>query len=152
VQVTEPDSNLPGFVIQVDGSARFNPGPAGIGIRVVRPDGAVISEVSRAIGVRTNNQAEYEALLQGLQEAAKLPSGSNVVVETDSELMFRQITGEYRVKDPALRSLHSQAVELLVRTSNVKLRLVSRERNRATDKLAKMASGVLARKRNDGAA
>ncbi|MEO0077370.1 MAG: ribonuclease HI family protein [candidate division WOR-3 bacterium] len=142
----------PEYVVQIDGSARFNPGPAGIGVRVIGPDGAVIAEVSRPIGVRTNNQAEYEALLQGLLEAAKLPAGSAVALDTDSELLYYQVTGKYRVKDPALRSLHSQAEELLGRMSDVKLRLVSREQNRATDRLAKMASGVLARKRTDGAA
>lgn len=112
----------------------------------------MLSEISRSIGVRTNNQAEYEALLLGLQEAAKLPEGSVVVVDTDSELLFYQMSGEYRVKDPALRLLHSQARELLGRMPGVKLRLVSREQNRATDRLAKMASGVLGRRKADGGA
>lgn len=152
MQDSQPGQMSPDYVIQIDGSARFNPGPAGIGVRVIGPDGAIVSEISRAVGVRTNNQAEYEALLQGLQEAARLPGEPMTAVETDSELLFYQMNGRYRVKDPALRVLFSQAEELLKRMPHVRLRLVSREKNRATDRLAKIASGVLTRKRPDGAA
>jgi len=147
----EPGTGSPDFVIQIDGSAKFNPGPAGIGVRIADRTGAVVGEISRAIGVRTNNQAEYEALLCGLQEAAKLPPGTTASVETDSQLLYYQMAGRYRVKNPALKPLHAEALRLLRARPGVTIRLVTREQNRATDKLARMASGVLARKAGDGA-
>jgi ribonuclease HI len=130
-----------GFTIHVDGSSRFNPGPAGLGVRISGPDGSVIKEISRAIGVRTNNQAEYEALLCALRECRGLPAVP-IVIHTDSELVFCQVTGRYRVRDTGLRPLHAAAARLLTDLPNVSLRLVRREENRETDRLARAASGV----------
>lgn len=129
------------LVIQVDGSARFNPGPAGIGVRVVGADGQTRKEISRYLGTRTNNQAEYEALLCGLQEAALYP-GEEIEIHTDSALVFNQVTGRFRVKDVELQQLYARCISLLSRLPQVKLKLVPRSQNRAADKLAQAASAA----------
>lgn len=103
------------------------------------PDGAVLKEISRSIGRRTNNQAEYEALLYALRESRSLPAGP-VVIRTDSELMYYQMNGRYRVRDAGLKPLHAAAQALLGALPDVSLELVRREENRAPDKLAKAAS------------
>jgi len=132
---------MPEFLIEVDGSARNNPGPAGIGVRVVRPDGTVLREISRCVGVRTNNQAEYLALIRGLEEARRL-GDARVVVRTDSELVARQLGGHYRVKNADLKPLHARAVALLGTLPRVRVAHVPREQNAAADRLAQDASGA----------
>jgi ribonuclease HI len=127
------------LVIQIDGSSKGNPGPAGIGVRVVRQDGTVSHEVSQPIGIRTNNQAEYEALIAALKLASE-SSSAGVVIRTDSELVLRQMTGRYRVKDPKLRQLHMEATRLLSGMPWVILEHVGREANRAADRLANAGS------------
>jgi ribonuclease HI len=133
------DPNAAGFLVQIDGSSLGNPGPAGIGVRIVAPDGSVVKEISRSIGNRTNNQAEYEGLVCALQESRGLGSG-RVVIRTDSELLYYQMAGRYRVKNPELKVLHSAARELALAQPNVSIELVRREQNKETDKLAKAAS------------
>ncbi|MEO0078832.1 MAG: ribonuclease HI family protein [candidate division WOR-3 bacterium] len=128
------------YQIEIDGSARNNPGPAGIGVRIIGPDGTVVKQISRSIGIRTNNQAEYEAFICALQEALKLPDGP-VVIRTDSELLYRQITGRYRVRHPGIRPLYETAQKLMNNRSEIIIELVPREANRATDRLARAASG-----------
>lgn len=128
------------FIVEIDGSARFNPGPAGIGVRILKPDQSPLMEISRFIGIKTNNQAEYEALLVALQEVYSICPNHPVVIKTDSELVYRQLTGEYRVRDKNLKPLHTQALRLLKTLPKVRVILVQREYNRATDKLAKAAS------------
>jgi ribonuclease HI len=127
------------ILIEVDGSSRANPGPAGIGVVVVGSDASILKEISRAIGERTNNQAEYAALVCGLTEAASFPNDT-VTIQTDSELLCRQMTGAYRVKNQLLKPLWSQAHKLLHSLPNVKLKHVSREHNRRADRLAQLAS------------
>lgn len=127
------------MVIQVDGSSRFNPGPAGIGVRVVAANGELVKEISRSIGNRTNNQAEYEAMLCGLTEALAHP-GRKTVIQTDSALVFNQLTGRFKVKDPELGELCGRCKSLLVRLPAARLMLVRREENKAADKLAQAAS------------
>ena len=124
-----------GFLVQIDGSSLGNPGPAGIGVRIVGPDGNVVKEISRPIGIRTNNQAEYEGLLCALAESRGL--GGRVVIRTDSELLYYQMAGRYKVKNPELRVLHAKARELAQALPDVSIELVRREQNRETDKLAK---------------
>lgn len=136
------------LVMQIDGSSKGNPGPAGIGVRVSRDDGIVIYELSRSIGIRTNNQAEYEALIAALRLASK-SSSTGVVIRTDSELVLRQMTGRYRVKDPKLRLLHTEAIQLLSGMPWVTLEHVGREANRAADRLANAGSDA-ASSRSDG--
>ncbi len=139
---------MTGYQIQIDGSSRSNPGPAGIGVRILGPDGVVIKEISRPLGVRTNNQAEYEAFICALQEAELLPTGP-VVVRTDSELLYHQMAGRYRVRHPGIKPLHDKARQLMERL-NVTLELVPREANRETDRLARAASGRASRAGIDG--
>jgi len=128
-------------LIQVDGSARFNPGPAGVGVKVMAADGRTTKEISRFIGNRTNNQAEYEAMLLGLREAME-HAAEQVVIETDSALIYNQLLGRFKVKDSGLKPLHARCRELLARLPRITLRLVPREENKAADKLAQAASAA----------
>jgi ribonuclease HI len=130
---------MAGFLIQIDGSSIRNPGPAGIGVRILGPDGSAVREISHSIGIRTNNQAEYEALICALKEARHLPDGP-VKVRTDSELLYYQMHGKYKVKNPELRLLYTEATRLLTGLPRVTLELVRREANHETDRLAKAAA------------
>jgi len=94
-----------------DGGARGNPGPAASAFIVMLENGQIIATRSRYIGVRTNNQAEYEALIAALQFAVNVEA-EEVVCHLDSELVVKQLTGEYSVKNSALRDLWRQAKEL----------------------------------------
>jgi len=120
--------------IFVDGACRGNPGPAGIGVAVKR-GGKTIAEISRSIGEATNNIAEYSALICALQEALILKA-VRVKIFTDSELMFHQLTGSYKVKDQKLKFLHDQVQQLKRGFANVELVHVPREKNKEADKLA----------------
>ncbi|MGQ9678474.1 MAG: ribonuclease HI family protein [bacterium] len=128
------------FIVEIDGSARYNPGPAGIGIRILNPDNSLIKEISRFIGIKTNNQAEYEALVVALKELRTISPNHPVVIKTDSELIYRQLKGEYQVRDKKLKLLHMRTLRLLNTLPKVRVILVRREQNKATDKLAKAAS------------
>lgn len=130
---------MPGYVVQSDGSSRNNPGPGGIGVAVIDSTGRIVREISRAIGTRTNNQAEYEALICALTEAANLEPP--VVIQVDSELVYRQLAGRYRVRDEKLKPLHARACALLESAPGVALKLVRREQNKLADRLAQAASG-----------
>ncbi len=130
------------YIVQIDGSSRHNPGPAGIGVRITKADGTVIKEISHFIGIRTNNQAEYEALLIALKEISSLLGRKEVVIQTDSELLYYQITGRYRVRNKELKTLHERAKVFLSQLPEVRFTLVPREENRATDRLARNASKV----------
>jgi ribonuclease HI len=134
----------PGYLIHVDGSSRHNPGPAGIGVRICRGDGSVYKEISRSIGIRTNNQAEYEAFICALREA-RLLSDAPVTVRTDSELLYYQMTGRYRVRNPGIRSLYETACRLMLELPHVNLEIVPRGKNRETDRLARDASAACVR-------
>src|SRR4051812_31351706 len=93
------------LVVHVDGAARGNPGPAGIGISLADPEGNVVKEVAEPLGITTNNVAEYSALIRALEEARALGC-ANISVFTDSELMARQISGQYAVKTEHLIPLY----------------------------------------------
>ncbi|MGQ9707296.1 MAG: ribonuclease HI family protein [bacterium] len=129
------------YLVQIDGSSRCNPGPAGIGVRIISPDGKVVKEISRSIGKRTNNQAEYQALIQALDEIRILNNGQ-FVIQTDSELLYYQLNGRYRVRNEELKELYIRAKRLLSSLPNVTLKLISRQSNRAADRLAKAAAGA----------
>ena len=123
------------FTAHVDGAARGNPGHAGYGV-VISLEG--VGEVYRRagyLGKTTNNQAEYRALLHCLRalEDLKLFSG---VIHSDSELLVKQLSGEYRVKDNALRPLYEEAVSRVQRLADVRVVHVRREENRGADALA----------------
>jgi ribonuclease HI len=117
-----------------DGGARGNPGPAAYGFVLESEDGTVLAAEGEAIGNATNNVAEYSGLIAGLQKALELHV-PDVEVVSDSELMVKQMRGEYRVKNEALRGLYDQATALARRLGNVEYRHVRRAHNELADKL-----------------
>ena len=126
------------LVIYADGAARGNPGPAGIGVVIEDERGRVLKEVSQFVGRKTNNQAEYMALIRGLEEAAEYQADA-VLIRLDSELLVHQLRGEYKVKSPLLKPLISQVQELLARYRVVGIEHIERDYNRAADRLANRA-------------
>jgi ribonuclease HI len=121
-------------VVHVDGGSRGNPGPAGIGAVITDPDGGELARANDYIGEATNNEAEYHALLLGLERARAL-GAREVEVVNDSQLVERQVRGEYRVKKPGLRPLHSQVLGLLEGFERWSIRSVPREQNELADLL-----------------
>jgi ribonuclease HI len=95
------------FTLCTDGGARGNPGPAAIGVVIIDQDGAIVQQYKAAIGVATNNQAEYRALLKGMELAAIYWKGDLACI-SDSELLIKQLNGQYRVKNEELRTLFFQ--------------------------------------------
>jgi len=127
------------LTIQTDGGARGNPGPAGIGVVVLGEDGEVLEEHAEYLGVTTNNQAEYRAVILGLERAVAL-GATEVQVMADSELMVRQMNGEYKVKNPDLAKRYLEVKNLEVRLGGkVKYRHIRREQNKHADKLSNIA-------------
>jgi ribonuclease HI len=123
------------WLLMVDGAARGNPGEAGSGAVICDENGAPVRELSRYLGKTTNNVAEYEALLMGLEALLAL-GRKNIRVQSDSELMVRQLTGQYRVRDPKLKALHERALSLLRHFDRYTIVHVRREANKLADKLA----------------
>jgi ribonuclease HI len=117
-----------------DGGARGNPGPAAYGYVLEDEDGTVLDARGQVIGVATNNVAEYSGLVAGLTKAVELGVGELEVV-SDSELMVRQMTGAYRVKNEGLKPLFLKASGLARRISGVSYRAVRREHNQLADRL-----------------
>ncbi len=126
------------LVLHVDGGARGNPGPAAIGVVVSSPDGQPIDEIAETIGDATNNVAEYRALLRGLERAREL-GAAEVEILGDSELVARQLIGAYKVKHPALRPLHEQAIAALREFERWSVRTVPRAENARADALVNAA-------------
>lgn len=123
--------------LHTDGGARGNPGPAGIGYVLVL-DGGELLEEGAYIGEATNNQAEYTALLRGM-ERAYTEKVDHLVCYLDSELLVRQLTGRYRVKDAKLKPLFVQAQELRRRFVSVEFHHIVREKNKHADRLVNAA-------------
>ncbi len=123
--------------IFVDGACKGNPGKAGIGV-VIKHEGQVIKEISRAIGDATNNIAEYSALICALEEAKNLQA-THVNVTTDSQLVHRQVIGQYKVKDGKLKELFDQVCVLAPQFEKVEIQHVLREYNKDADRLASAA-------------
>jgi len=126
------------LIIYFDGASRGNPGRAGAGIWVTDGEGKKVSEISRYLGHKTNNQAEYWALLLGLREAKRL-RGKSLHIFTDSELVERQIKGIYRVRNLNLKALHRTVMQSLKAFSSVEIESIPREENREADRLANEA-------------
>jgi ribonuclease HI len=126
------------LVIYADGAARGNPGPAGIGAVIEDERGRVLKEVSQFVGRKTNNQAEYMALIQGLEAAAEYQADA-VQVRLDSTLLVYQLKGEYKVKSPLLKPLRNEVHKLLAKYKVVGIEHIERQYNRAADKLANQA-------------
>jgi ribonuclease HI len=122
-------------VLWTDGAARGNPGPAGIGAILKSASGEVLYTGSQYLGHTTNNVAEYKAVLLGL-EGALARGVSRIEVRADSELLIKQLKGEYRVKSPGLRPLFDEARRLISRFASVKLTHIRRELNGEADRLA----------------
>ena len=118
-----------------DGAASGNPGPAGIGLVIYAEDGSELQAWGAPIGRATNNVAEYRALIEGLSRALEL-GVREIDVLSDSQLLIRQLTGQYRVKSRALAELHAQAVALLSRFESWKAEHISRNDNQRADKIA----------------
>ena len=125
-------------VVHVDGGARGNPGPAAAACVISTPDGETLGEHTRLLGTATNNVAEYQALLLGLQCALEL-GASEVAVVGDSELIAKQVQGLYKVKHEAMRPLHQQAMAALARFENWSIQTVPRAENAQADGLVNAA-------------
>jgi ribonuclease HI len=126
------------LVVHVDGGARGNPGPAAIGVVVSDPDGDVVEQLGEPIGETTNNVAEYRALLRGV-ERARVLGADEVEVVGDSELVAKQINGQYKVKHAGLKPLHAEALQALGRFARWRVRTVPRAQNAAADALVNAA-------------
>ncbi|MFH0790374.1 MAG: ribonuclease HI family protein [Candidatus Omnitrophota bacterium] len=125
------------FEIYIDGASKGNPGPAGVGI-IICQDGNVVRNISNYIGNATNNVAEYTALIHGLKEAEILKA-EYLKINTDSQLLYRQIKKEYKVRHPAILSLYNQALELMASFIQVSINHIPRQQNCGADKLATKA-------------
>jgi ribonuclease HI len=126
------------IVAYIDGGARGNPGPAGYGVRVERPDGTLVEELHGALGVATNNVAEYNGLLAALQWAVD-HGEREVHIRADSELLVRQMRGEYKVKHPGLQPLAARARLLCMQLGRVVFEHVRRAQNAEADRLSNLA-------------
>jgi ribonuclease HI len=122
------------LVVNVDGGARGNPGPAAIAAVVQDPEGGVLQERGERIGRATNNVAEYKALLLGIEMAGTL-GASELELVGDSELVVKQVKGEYKVKDATMRELHAQVKAALGGFDSWSIRHVRREHNAEADRL-----------------
>jgi ribonuclease HI len=124
--------------LYTDGGARGNPGPAAYGYVLETEDGTVLASHGEAIGVATNNVAEYSGLIGGLRKAVELQVGELEVV-SDSELMVKQMRGEYKVKNEALRELSLEAARIARQLQRVEYRHVKRAHNELADRLVNEA-------------
>jgi ribonuclease HI len=124
--------------LSTDGGARGNPGPAAYGYVLETENGTVLDARGEAIGVATNNVAEYRALIAGLEKALELGVDELEVV-SDSELLVRQMTGVYKIKNAALRELTAEAARLAGRLGRVRYTAVRREHNELADRLVNEA-------------
>ena len=128
------------LVIYVDGGSHGNPGPSGIGVVICDEKGNVIKNISKFIGDTTNNVAEYTALIYGLQEALILRA-DEVIINTDSELLAKQLSKEYKTKDAGLKPLYEQVSHLLTGFKKYEIKHIDRSENKGADRLANKAVG-----------
>ena len=137
------------YKIYIDGAARGNPGPAGAGILILDHNNKTISEISKYLGEATNNVAEYTAMVLAMDEARNLKA-KDIVVNTDSQLLAKQLGGEYKVKNPALKQLHSKVNSLLASFDEVRINMIPREENKQADFLANKAIDNSGKKKKVG--
>ncbi|MDD3905899.1 MAG: ribonuclease HI family protein [Candidatus Omnitrophica bacterium] len=126
------------FFLYADGGARGNPGPAGIGAVIFDSKKKRVGEVYKYIGEATNNNAEYNALICGLEEARKL-GADKIVINLDSELVVKQLSGEYKVKSVDIKPLFEKAVTALKHFGSFEIRHIDRSQNKEADKLVNKA-------------
>ena len=136
--VASADADKRAFVLEFDGGSRGNPGPAGLGVRLITEDGVTLYELGEFLPHATSNVAEYTGLLRGLH-AALAWQASRLTIRADSELVVRQLNGQYKVKSPDLRPLYERATALMEQIGNVKVFHVYRENNKRCDALANEA-------------
>lgn len=138
------------FILYIDGASRGNPGRAGAGVLMTNGSGGKVVEMSRYLGHKTNNEAEYWALLLGLREAKRL-GGKSIHIFTDSELIERQVKGLYRVKNLNLKGLHKMVTQNLKEFSSFDIKSIPREQNQEADHLANQAiQRRIAREKGEG--
>lgn len=137
---TQPRTQTQQSVITAfcDGGARGNPGPAGFGVYIQNDRGEKVAELSEFLGIRTNNFAEYSALLAALEFALRYDHPRLRIV-SDSELMVKQIKGQYKVKSPDLRPLYEEAKRRIAGLTYFQIEHVLRNKNREADRLANEA-------------
>lgn len=126
------------WIVFADGASRGNPGPASIGAVVYDPEGREVHTVSRRLGRATNNEAEYQAAIAGLEAALALGARA-VDLRMDSELIVRQLQYRYRVRNPRLQPFFHRIIELRNRFDGFHVEHVPRERNKRADQLANLA-------------
>ena len=138
MESSEPASPAQRVIVHIDGGARGNPGPAGVGVVVTDEHGAELDRANAYIGETTNNVAEYRALLLGLERARSL-GAREVRIVNDSQLVERQLQGRYKVKSEMLRMLYDQARQALGEFERWSIASVPRERNEDADALVNEA-------------
>ena len=126
------------LILYTDGASRGNPGEGGAGVVLTDLEDNIVAEEKLYLGQCTNNQAEYRALILGLEEATFMKP-SELIIRADSELLVRQIQGLYRVKNEGLQPLYNQAMKLLKGFRSLKIEHIPREKNKKADKLANRA-------------
>lgn len=124
--------------VYTDGACRGNPGPSSIGVSFTNVKDEEIFTLSEAIGTQTNNYAEYMAMVRALQVATE-NKVEKIWVRTDSQLMVRQLLGEYKVKSDSIKDLHAEASKMLTHFATVRIEHVPREQNKRADELANQA-------------
>lgn len=130
--------NVKKVIIYTDGAARGNPGPASIGAIIKDETGNVMARLSRRIGITTNNQAEYRAVITALEKAVSL-GAKYVILKSDSELVVKQINGRYKIKNAALRPLYQEVVKLTGSLESFTISYIPRAQNAEADALANKA-------------
>lgn len=125
-------------VINIDGACSGNPGPAGLGVLICHPSGEVYEEISEYIGEATNNIAEYRAFIKAL-ERARVLGLKRVAVYSDSELLVKQVLGEYKINNKEILRLVTEASEICKSFQKLYLKYIPREQNSRADKLARLA-------------
>ncbi len=137
------NNNPTHLIINTDGGSRGNPGPAAIGVKITLPDGSIFHQISQQIGITTNNIAEYTAVKEALSFLSKKFKEKTCEVKVsfylDSELVVRQLTGIYKIKEPTLATLANQIQQLKLPFSDVTFTHVRRELNKDADLLVNMA-------------
>jgi ribonuclease HI len=121
----------------IDGGARGNPGPAGYGVRIEQEDGSLVAELFAPLGIATNNVAEYNGLLAALRWAVE-NGHRDVHIRADSELLVKQMRGEYKIKNPGLQPLAARARLLMMELGRVTFEHVRREHNKEADRLSNL--------------
>ncbi len=132
------------LIINIDGGSRGNPGPSAIGVVFSDEDGRIIKKYFQYLGEGTNNEAEYQALIFALKKAKSLFGKEKAVkmeieIKSDSELLVKQMNGEYKIKNPNIQKLFLEAWNLKVEFKNLKFSLVPREKNSIADNLVNQA-------------